>query len=494
MSRLQRRLLSLVPRHQHVNPSRAYPRVFLTPKHSARLPLASRSFHAAASLKVIKPYLLADIGEGITECEVVQWFVEPGATVAEFDKICEVQSDKASVEITSRFAGKVVKLHYDVNEVAKVGQPLVDIDVLEEEGEVAVAPPPPTSASTVAKSNPEGKPVTQIPTSPSNDASPLRSLATPAVRRMIKENNIDILDIQGTGKDGRVLKEDVLAYLSNGGRGRQTATSSTPSIGASSRSPSPLSSQQPQETDFMQPLTAIQRAMFKSMTKSVRIPQLGYKDEMELNVTSEYRDMLNKYLATRKDQFPFQKLSYMPIFIKCLSVALSQYPILNTTLVGDSEDGVTDPSTLQLQYRAGHNIGIAMDTPQGLLVPNIKNVQQKSILEVAAELYRLSELGAKNSIPPADFQGGTITISNIGTIGGIFANPCLISSEMAIVALGKMQKLPRFDDAGQVVAKQILPVSWSADHRIIDGATIARFGNHWKTLVENPMLLASELR
>lgn len=246
------------------------------------------------------------------------------------------------------------------------------------------------------------------------------------------------------------------------------------------------------QPDQVKPLTAIQKAMFKSMTKSVSIPQLGYKDEMELNATTEYRAALNQLVA--KDttgRFAFQKVSYMPILVKCLSVALTQYPILNATLL-NAESG--DVGSMQLQYRASHNIGVAMDTPQGLIVPNIKDVQNKSVLEVASELHRLAELGAKNSLSPADLQGGTITVSNIGTIGGTYANPCLIASEMAIVALGRMQTLPRFDEQGNVIAKQILPISWSADHRIIDGATIARFGNYWKRLVENPLILASELR
>ncbi|KAI8140311.1 2-oxoacid dehydrogenases acyltransferase-domain-containing protein [Fennellomyces sp. T-0311] len=439
-----------------------------------------RSFHASSSAQVVKPFLLADIGEGITECEVIQWFVEPGAMVAEFDKICEVQSDKASVEITSRYTGKVLKLHYDVNEVAKVGQPLVDIQVEGEEGEEA---PALASVEAVVPDTQVTPPSTPSPARELKDPS-LLSLATPAVRRIAKQNNIDIKLIRGTGKDGRVLKEDVMAYISNGGN--QSPVQATP---APSTPPpvAPVFS----SGDHTQPLSAIQKAMFKSMTKSVAIPQLGYKDEMELNATTEYRAALNKHIAANATVYPFKKISYMPIFIKCLSIALSHYPIMNASIIGGD---ITDVNSIQLQYRQSHNIGIAMDTPQGLIVPNIKDVQSKTILDVAQEIHRLSELGGKNSIPPADLQGGTITISNIGTIGGTYANPCLVSSEMGIVAIGRMQTLPRFDEAGNVVAKQILPVSWSADHRIIDGATIARFGNYWKNLIENPVLLSSELR
>lgn len=446
--------------------------------------------------KSIYMHVIHEISDGLYDYR----FVEPGQTVAEFDKICEVQSDKASVEITSRFSGTISKLHYNVNDVAKVGEPLVDIEVAGEEGAEA-------SSEAVKEQpqqpEPQPTPATET-TSPSPSPSStlpadhyLRTLATPAVRRVAKENNVDIRNITGTGKDGRVLKEDVVAFVNGGGKEITSKKRGNDGIliknlGSSASSATATTTTTPTQPDQVKPLTAIQKAMFKSMTKSVSIPQLGYKDEMELNATTEYRAALNKLVANDSTgRFAFQKVSYMPILVKCLSVALTQYPILNATLVG-AESG--DVSNMQLQYRGSHNIGVAMDTPQGLIVPNIKDVQNKSVLEVASELHRLAELGAKNSLSPADLQGGTITVSNIGTIGGTYANPCLIASEMAIVALGRMQTLPRFDEQGNVIAKQILPISWSADHRIIDGATIARFGNYWKRLVENPLVLASELR
>jgi 2-oxoisovalerate dehydrogenase E2 component (dihydrolipoyl transacylase) len=226
--------------------------------------------------------------------------------------------------------------------------------------------------------------------------------------------------------------------------------------------------------------------MFKQMTKSLAIPQLGYKDEIALNATSEYKDALNAYISSKPDLYPFKKISYLPIFIKSLSLALSYYPLLNAQL--------SEEQTPKVVYRDAHNIGIAMDTPSGLIVPNIKNVEKKTILEVAGEIHRLTELAKKGSIPLSDLRGGTITLSNIGSIGGTYANPIIVSSELAIVALGSARKLPRFcEENNSMVAKQIMPVSWSADHRIIDGATIAQFGNTWKSFIENPALLASRL-
>ncbi|OAD66460.1 hypothetical protein PHYBLDRAFT_119255 [Phycomyces blakesleeanus NRRL 1555(-)] len=441
-----------------------------------------RTFHSSFTSQIIKPFLLADIGEGITECEVIQWFVEPGSKVEEFDKICEVQSDKASVEITSRFSGKIVKLHYQLNDIAKVGQPLVDIDTAgqdsspEAEREVLDAP---TSAPPAPK-NEVNKKIAQ--TQPKSKRTGPK-LATPAVRRIAKENGINLEAVNGSGDNGRILEKDVLKKL----RLINLFDSSDPSPQTTPVSfiPAPVTLGERTEA-----LSAIQKAMFKAMTRSLSIPQLGYKDDIELNATTEYRTALNKHISSNPSQYPFAKMTYLPIFIKCLSIALAEFPIMNASLTGDQND----VNSVRIVLRPSHNIGVAMDTPQGLVVPNIKDVQSKTIFDIAAEVHRLTELGKKNALSLNDLKGGTITLSNIGALGGTYANPVVVSSELAIVALGRTQTLPRFDRDGNVVAKQILPVSWSADHRLIDGATIARFGNKWKSLIENPALLASELR
>ncbi|KAL9544391.1 hypothetical protein PS6_008781 [Mucor atramentarius] len=425
------------------------------------------------NLGLIKPFLLADIGEGITECEIVQWFVEPGATVQEFDKICEVQSDKASVEISSRYAGNVVKLHYGKHDVAKVGSPLVDIETDEEDTGDANSSPASASNSPIATDN-----ATAALPSSSNYKS---SWVTPAVRRLLNEYDIYIKDVSGSGKSGMLLKGDVLKHIKLGSlkKAEKKINSTTTDQTAGSN----------EELGETVKLTAIQKAMFKTMTKSLSIPQLGYKDEIELNATSEYREALNKYISSQPDRFPFKKISYLPILIKSLSLSLSYYPLLNA-YIEESDNG----KSTQLVYREAHNIGVAMDTPQGLIVPNIKNVEKKTIFQVASEIHRLTELAKKGAIPLADLKGGTISLSNIGSIGGTYANPIIVSNELAIVALGSARKLPRFDEASQqFVAKQILPVSWSADHRVIDGATIAQFGNTWKSFIENPALLASKM-
>ncbi|CAO3634910.1 unnamed protein product [Cunninghamella blakesleeana] len=439
-------------------------------------------FHTTIKQQGVKSFLLADIGEGITECELIQWFVEPGQTVAEFDKICEVQSDKASVEITSRFSGKITKLYHQVNDIARVGEPLVDIETDGEE--------------TISNENIN----TNIPSSSTTadfSAQTLSSLPSgtrsdymlPAVRRLLVTNNIDINQIKGTGRDGLVLKGNVINFINNN---PQVSKSLPASDSISTSKIEAPSSSSPSIENTIVSLSSVQQEMFRSTTASLSIPQLGFKDEIEIDETTKYRTSLNEHFAKHSNVYPFKKISYLPIFIKSLSIALSYYPILNSTLIGDPT--IDNVNNLRILYRDYHNIGVAMDTPQGLLVPNIKNVQSKTIVEVATELHRLIELGKENKIPSEDLQGGTITVSNIGKISGTYSDPVVIASEMAVLSLGKVKNLPRYDRAGNVISKQILPISWSADHRIIDGATIARFGNTWKTLVESPALLTSELR
>ncbi|CAG8490350.1 13697_t:CDS:2 [Acaulospora morrowiae] len=441
----------------------------------------SRDFHESRPCDVVVPYLLADIGEGITECEIVQWHIKLGDQISEFDKICDVQSDKASVEITSRYTGTVKKLHYQVGEMAKVGKPIIDVEV-EAEAENVLE---------FTESENKGNDVIFPTTSQAQDPkiSELNSidernsfLATPAVRRIAREHNVDIKKVKGTGKNGRVVKEDVLNYVNN--LMHSETKGFLPPV--------------PQFTDVkIVPLSNIQKSMFKNMTRSLQIPHFGYCDEFLLDNSIAFRNSINEFLA-RTDQFSVKKISFMPIFVKSLSVALQQFPILNACIV----DG-NDPDTVKIKYRTSHNIGIAMDTPNGLLVPNLKNVQTKSILDIACDLQRLQEAAKKNTISIADFQEGTITLSNIGIIGGTYLSPVAVTSELCIVAVGKIQRLPRFETfkdettgkiMENVVPKHIMPVSFSADHRVIDGATVARFSEVWRTLLENPALLSAELR
>lgn len=428
----------------------------------------ARQFHSSLFCRKLQPFLLADIGEGIKECEVIQWFVEPGAKIEEFDPICEVQSDKASVEITSRYNGVIKKLHYDAGQMAHVGKPLVDIDI--ENGEDAVDEAPEKPAQEAKEEEQKQADVSSSPataTAESTTPSRFRTLATPAVRRICRELNIDLVQVNGTGKDGRVLKEDVIRFSQQEEPAKPAAQAPKPAAAP------------PSAEESVSQLTPIQKQMFKTMTNSLSIPHFLYTDEVKMDNLAKMRANLNQQLAGVNETDMPKKLSFMPFFIKALSLSLNKYPIVNSRVSFENDKPV-------LINRPMHNIGVAMDTPQGLIVPNIKDVANKTIPQIGAELNRLQELGAQGKLTTNDLKGGTITISNIGTVGGTYVAPVIVDSEVAIVGLGQAKKLPRYDDKMNVVPETIVNTSWSGDHRVIDGMTMARMVDLWKQYVESP--------
>ncbi|KAL2159185.1 hypothetical protein VTH06DRAFT_2617 [Thermothelomyces fergusii] len=474
-----------------------------------------RAFHASRPLLAVKPVILADIGEGIVECEIIQWFVEPGARVEEFSPLCEVQSDKASVEITSRFAGVVKKLYYDAGEMAKVGKPFIDIDIQGDAGEES----PGTSGQTEAPQPKAEAPAAQKPLRPpaeetaaaqvaiSTGQEPATApkakgkhatLATPAVRHLSKELKVDISEVEGTGKDGRVLKEDIYKFVER--RNAASAQAPSPQPAAATQSTGSLapnvSTAGPQQETRV-PLTRTQEMMFKTMTRSLSIPHFLYADEVDFTSLVELRGRLNKVLAkSGPSDGQVGKLSFLPFIIKAVSMALYKFPILNARVdIDGSGNGNGKPT---LVFRSQHNIGVAMDTPSGLLVPVIKNVGSLNILDIAAELARLQGLANAGKLSPQDMTGGTITVSNIGNIGGTYLSPVVVEREVAILGVGRMRTVPAFStvpgEEDRVVRRQICNFSWSADHRVIDGATMARAAEVVRSIVEEPDVMVMHLR
>ncbi|KAJ1942764.1 hypothetical protein GGF37_002967, partial [Kickxella alabastrina] len=419
-------------------------------------------------------YKLADIGEGITECEIIQWFVKPGDKVFQFDKICEVASDKATVEITSRYDGVIKKLYYADNDIALVGKPLVDIAVEGEAAEEASAAAQETATQPVPE--PERKPapaLAQQPKAkepavielapavmPSTAAAPQDFscertndvvYATPAVRRIAREGSVDLRFVAGTGKGGRILKDDVYRFVESSGEKPAPAEPIVVAATAAAQSKASRSDAvRPGSDDHIVNLSPVQRAMFRSMTDSLSIPHFRFKDEIEIDALILARQRINSAQQPQADAAA-DKITLMPFFIKATSLALAQFPILNSRVL--AEPGAAP----RLEYRAAHNIGVAMDTPSGLIVPSIKNVQDKSLLEIAAELRALVLRGKAGALTSSDLRGGTFTLSNVGMIGGTYLSPVVVSSEVCICAIGRTQRLPRFDgNSDRVVARNVL--------------------------------------
>lgn len=425
-----------------------------------------RHFHYSPNLQRIETHLLSDIGEGVKEVQIIQWFVEEGAQIEEWGPLCEVQSDKAAVEITSKYTGVIKKLYFGRDAVVQVGDAMVDIEVegedepAEESGSAETDQP---QENDQVHETTEAEPQKKLPPDPEPEPSKPKgkhaSLATPAVRGMLKEHKLQIEDIEGTGRDGRVLKEDVLNHIKKPSPSSESTTT-RPSAGPQTETPKSLS--------------PIQSAMFKSMTASLNIPHFLYSDTINITALSSLRKQLN---ATRSPDSP--KLSYMPFIIKAVSLALNKHPLLNARLD-------TSGSRPQLQLRDQHNISVAVDTPSGLMVPVIHSTQTLSIAHIAARLRELSEKGQANKLASEDLKGGTITVSNVGSIGGEVVAPVLVEGQLAICGVGKIKTVPVFNEEGELEKAKVVTVSWSADHRVVDGATMARMASVVQGYLEQP--------
>ncbi|KAK6913749.1 2-oxoacid dehydrogenase acyltransferase, catalytic domain [Dillenia turbinata] len=415
---------------------------------------------------------LAQTGEGIAECELLKWFVQEGDQVEEFQPLCEVQSDKATIEITSRYQGKVSEILYVPGDIVKVGETLLRMSV-------DSAFPLDSSQNTNLPGSDSKICDTNTQASVHQKARIGGALSTPAVRNLAKEYGININDVCGTGTDGRLLKEDVFKYAAQkgiktdghlideflGGKENKSYTSKSDGLCFE---------------DKIIPLRGFQRAMVKSMTMAAKVPHFHYIEEINCEA-----------MVNLKSSFQSQnsdsdiKYTFLPILIKSLSMAFGKYPMMNSCFIEETQEVI---------LRGSHNIGIAMATPHGLVVPNIKNVQSLSILEVTRELSRLQHLALENKLTPEDITGGTITLSNIGAIGGQFGSPLLNLPEVAIIAMGRIRRVPRYLDDENVYPASIMTVNIGADHRLLDGATVARFCNEWKQLIENPELLILHMR
>ncbi|QHD49738.1 2-oxo acid dehydrogenase subunit E2 [Vreelandella aquamarina] len=404
-------------------------------------------------------FLLPDIGEGIVECEVVEWRVAEGDTIEEDQPIVEVMTDKALVEITAPEAGTVTKLYVPQGKIAKVHAPLYAYQTAGQTNSDTTAteqaPSAPPSSHGVAAD--EGQPPkSQAVTAASSSKVP----ASPAVRRLVREHSLALSEISGSGKDGRVLKEDVLAHLNAPAVSTQTASVAVPS--STGLAPSKV-----------EPLRGVRAVMAKRMVEAASsIPHFHYGEEIDVTELLALRERLKPQLEAKGE-----RLTLMPLFMKAMALAVAETPIINAQLNSEANE---------LSYYGQCNIGMAVDSKAGLLVPNVKGVEGLTLFEIAKEVGRLTNAAREGRVEQADLKGGTISISNIGALGGTYAAPIINAPEAAIVAIGKTQWLPRFDEHGAVQRRAILTVTWAGDHRFIDGGTIARFCNAWKGFLEAP--------
>ena len=402
-------------------------------------------------------FKLPDVGEGMHEGEIIQWFIEEGDLVNQDDPVLEVQTDKVNAELTAPAGGKVTKIYYPIGEVVQVGSLLFTIDGEHVDGG-SVEEDNSLGTSTVESKE------RAIPSTGSHLQN-RHALATPFVRQKAREMGVDLEEVSGTGPAGRVTEQDLQLYNS-----QPTSANITPAN----------TDREHDTREKRVPLKGIRRAIAEQMTKSVNaIPHVTHTEELEMDTLHYLRQEWNQLLKEQGE-----KVTYLPFIVKSVAVALREFEIINASL---------DDEKQEIILHRSYHIGIAADTSEGLLVPVIHDADKKTILEISTEIRRLADAARNGKLKAADMKGSTFTISNMGPIGSTTATPIINHPEAAILALHKMEpKMVVRNWEG--VVRYMMNISLSFDHRLIDGSTAVKFTNRLKELLENPTFLLLELR
>lgn len=441
-------------------------------------------------------FKLPDIGEGIHEGEIVKWFVKAGDTIKEDDILLEVQNDKAVVEIPSPVDGKILELKVDEGTVSVVGDVLVTIEA---EGEIPAdahggsdeAPEQPkaeeekeVTADQEKESDKADKPEAKTDKTedtakeePADDTK--RVIAMPSVRKYAREKEVDIRKVQGSGDNGRVLKEDIDKFVSGGGE----AAAEAPAADKEAPKADAAKKEAPKaipagEMETREKIKGIRKAISKAMVNSKHTaPHVTLMDEVDVTDLVAHRKKF-KQVAMDKGI----KLTYLPYVVKALTSALREFPVLNASI---------DDANEEIVYKHYYNIGIAADTDNGLMVPVVKEADRKSIFKISSEINELATKARDGKLSGEEMKGGSCTITNIGSAGGQWFTPVINHPEVAILGIGRIAEKAVVKD-GEVVVAPVLALSLSFDHRLIDGATAQNALNHIKRLLNDPQLLVME--
>jgi pyruvate dehydrogenase E2 component (dihydrolipoamide acetyltransferase) len=406
---------------------------------------------------MIYEFRLPDIGEGVAEGEVVRWLVKEGDVLHEDQPMVEVMTDKATVEIPTPRAGRVVKRMFSEGQICPVGKVLIAIDV-----DAAPAPErahaPATSAPAapaVSQSNGNGVAATAAPASANGGG--VAVLATPATRKLARDLGVDIGAVAGTGPAGRITSDDVRGF------GQQASA-------APAHRPAAASA-----TDVRVPFRGLRKKIAENMVRSKQTAaDVTYVEEVDCTDLVELRARANERLAGEG-----LKLSYLPFVIKATVAALQKYPQFNATL---------DEAAGEIVQRRQYHIGLATATESGLIVPVIRDADRRSVVELAREIDRLAALTRSGKTGREELTGSTFTISSLGQLGGVMATSIINQPEVAILGVHKIVKRPAVKD-DKIVIRDLMNLSVSIDHRVLDGYDAARFVAEIKALLETPGLL-----
>ena len=454
-----------------------------SPASPASKPVAVTTYSTpVAASNAVTLVKLPELGEGVTEGELVKWTVNIGDVVKADQTVAEIMTDKATVEVPTPVAGTVKEFKFKKGDVIKVESVILTLS-----GASASTTAQSSNGHSPAATTPTARPVpTQPASSPAMSAStggiypPVadsRVLATPATRRLAREMGVDINGLTGTGLASRVTRDDVFSakggssQISSGVGGTGAVSAGTPTMSF----PKPAFISTNAQAEERVDLIGIRKKIAQNlqMSKAI-IPHFTLMDEADVTQLVIMRESLKDFAEKNGT-----KITYLPIVMKALIATIKEYPQFNASI---------DDAASQIVYKKYFNIGFAADTPNGLVVPVIKNADQKTILEISKEIIELSKRARDGKLKPDDMKGGTITITNIGSIGGTYATPIINHPEVAILGMYKIQDKPVLKD-GAVAFIKAMNYTVTADHRLIDGAVAANFLKSFFNKIQNPAIL-----
>lgn len=406
-------------------------------------------------------FKLPDLGEGVTEAEVDKWLVKEGDTIAEDDPLVELITDKATAEVPSPFAGVVTKIHVQPGEIVPVGTILVTIG----EGDPAVAHTPSAAVLEDTSGSPEVSSVEAASgAAPSSDRSSDGIKAMPPVRRLARELDVDLAHVVGSGPEGSILRSDVIGHAATSRRG----TSDTAAKESLAAIP---------EGGRREPFRGVRRKIAERMSEAHRIvPPVTHVEECDVTELDATRNLANE----RAPDQP--RLTFLPFIVKAVVQGLKDHPAMNASL---------DENAGEIVYHDSYDIGVAVDTDAGLVVPVVRDADKKRLREVAADIDRLAAAARDGSLTAEDLRGGTFTVTSPGPFGGLMATPLVFYPQSAIMGVHRAMERPVVRD-GQIVVRKMMNLSVTFDHRILDGMTAAQFALDVVKLLEHPMVLALE--
>lgn len=430
----------------------------------------------------MQEFKLPDLGEGMQEAQIVEWLVGPGDTLKLDQPIVRVETDKAIVEIPSPVAGRVSEIRVPQGQVAKLGEVLVIFDNAAGANGGTTTPKTRDTATTAAATNgATSAPASSVQTTTQTQTQTRqRVLAAPAVRKLAFELGINLEQVPSSHPAGRVTIEDVRNYAEQA-KAAPAIEQQKVEGGASTKVETGERESQPQVAgqDRREPLTGLRKRIAERMERSWRtIPHATAFDEVDGAALAALRQSL-KPIAEQRGV----RLTYMPLLIKLLIPLLKEFPIFNASL---------DEERREIVYKQAYHIGVAADSPEGLLVPVLRDADRLTLMEVAARLEHLIEGARKRTLSLPELSGSTFTLNNVGSFGGSSGTPIINYPEAAILAIGRLQEKPIVRN-GAILARPMMPLALSFDHRLIDGAQAGRFLARFKALVENPQQLMLDM-